>query len=56
MMEQTYPKLNITQKTIDEILSHPKFFRGHVRTLMGKIYTTDQFEKRSDSILGKKLP
>ena len=56
ILEKEYPNLNITQKTINEILKHPKFFRGHVRTFMGKIYTNDDFKKRSDSVLSKKLP
>lgn len=46
----------INDKTIKGILSHPKFFRGHVRTAMGKVYKTGEFEKRSDRVLGMKLP
>lgn len=46
----------IDDETIKGILSHPKFFRGHVRTAVGKIYKTGEFEKRSDRVLGMKLP
>ena len=42
--------------TIKEILRHPKFFIGHVRTATGKIYKTGEFEKRSDRVLGMRLP
>lgn len=46
----------INDETIKGILGHPKFFRGHVRTATGKIYKTGEFEKRSDRILGMRLP
>lgn len=46
----------IKNQTIKNILSHPKFFRGHVRTATGRIYKTGEFEKRSDKVLGMKLP
>ncbi len=54
--EQAYPSLNITQETIDNILKRPSFFRGHVRTSIGRIYTTSGFKKRSDEVLGKRMP
>ena len=56
ILEQDYPKLIITEKTIDAIMQHPKFFRGHIRTLMGKLYNSEEFEKKSDSILKQKMP
>lgn len=56
IIDQAYPSLNITQKTIDGILRRPSFYRGHVRTSIGKIYTTDNFKKRSDDVLGKRMP
>lgn len=46
----------INEETIAGILRHPKFFRGHVRTATGKIYKTGEFEKRSDRVLGMRLP
>lgn len=56
ILEKEYQMPKIDEKTIEGILSHPKFFRGHVRTAMGKLYTTDEFKKRSDEVLGRKLP
>ena len=56
IIDQAYPSLNITKKTIDEALKRPSFFRGHVRTSIGKFYTTDGFKKRSEDVLGKRLP
>ena len=56
IIEQAYPSLNITQNTIDGILKRPSFFRGHVRTSIGRIYTTSEFKKRSDDVLGKSMP
>lgn len=46
----------INDNTINGILSHPKFFRGHIRTATGRIYKTGEFEERSDRVLGTKLP
>ncbi len=56
ILEKAYPALNITDETINDILKRPKFFRGHVRTAMGRIYTTEGFRKRSDEVLKKQLP
>lgn len=56
LSEKGYSNPNIVKKTIAGILRHPTFFRGHVRTSIGKIYTSDEFKKRSDKILGKKMP
>lgn len=56
LLEKNYIQPDITQKTIDGILHHPQFFRGHVRTSVGKLYTGDEFAKRSNEVLAKKLP
>lgn len=56
ILEKAYIMPNIDNNTIRGILKHPKFFRGHVRTSIGKIYKTDEFKKRSDKILGMKMP
>lgn len=56
VLERPYHAPIIDNKTIEEILSHPKFFRGHVRTSTGKLYTTEEFAERSDRILGEKMP
>ena len=54
--EKSYNMPVINDSTIKGILNHPKFFRGHVRTAIGNIYKTGEFEKRSDRVLGTKLP
>lgn len=56
ILEQEYKIPNIDEKTIMGILSHPKFFRGHLRTVVGKIYKKGEFEKRRDEVLDRKLP
>lgn len=53
---KVYKTPMIDENTIKGILEHPKFFRGHVRTAVGKIYKVGEFEKRSDKVLGMKLP
>ena len=56
MPSKRYSMPIINEETIAGILRHPKFFRGHVRTAAGKIYKTGEFEKRSDRVLGMRLP
>lgn len=56
ILEEEYTLPNIDDKTIEGILNYPQFFRGHVRTAMGKIYKKGEFEKRSDEVLARKLP
>ena len=56
MPSKRYSMPIINEEAIAGILRHPKFFRGHVRTATGKIYKTGEFEKRSDRVLGMRLP
>lgn len=52
-----YPKLNITEKTKENVLKHPsKHLNCDVRVRMGKFYTTSEFERRSKEVLDKTLP
>ena len=56
LSETSYSLPVLNDSTIKGILNHPKFFRGHVRTAIGNIYKSGEFEKRSDRVLGMKLP
>lgn len=56
VQEKSYKMPLISAETIKGILRYPRFFRGHVRTAMGKIYKTGEFERRSDRVLGMKMP
>ena len=56
ILESEYVTPHVEKCTIEEILKHPQFFRGHVRTEIGNIYTSDEFKKKSDEVLGRKLP
>lgn len=56
ILELNYKLPNIDEKTLEGIKKYPHLFRGHVRTFMGKLYKSGEFEKRSDDILGKELP
>ncbi len=57
ILEKEYPELNITKKTIENIRKHPQLYQNvPVRVAMGKIYTTEEFQKRSDKILSTPLP
>lgn len=56
-LEKNYYVPVITEKTIEGIKRHPKFYLGApVRVKMGKIYKTGEFEKRSDEVLSRELP
>lgn len=54
--KKTFKPPVINDDTINGILNHPKFFRGHIRTATGRLYKTGEFEERSDRVLGTKLP
>lgn len=56
ILEQEYKTTVITEETIKNIISHPRFFRGYVRTAMGRLYTNEEFKKRSNEILAKEMP
>lgn len=57
ILEKDYPELNITEQTIENIKKHPRLYRNSpTRISMGKIYTTEEFQKRSDEILTMRLP
>lgn len=57
ILETPYKKLVVTDKTIEDIKKHPQFYVGApFRIATGKIYTTEEFNKRSDRVLSEKLP
>lgn len=46
VLETKYPKVRITDETMQYIINHPeKFINRDVRICAGKIYTDDEFEK-----------
>ena len=52
-----FKRFQITQRTIEDIKKHPSLYlRAPLETQMGKIYTDEEFEMRSDRVLKKKLP
>lgn len=56
ILEQNYKLPDIDEKTIEGILAHPQFYRGHLRTAIGKIYKKGEFEKRRDEVFARELP
>ncbi len=57
ILEEDYPNLVITEDTIEDIKNHHEFYINvPVKVQMGKIYTNEEFQKRSDEILSKELP
>ena len=56
ILEQEYKTPVITEETIKNIISYLRFFRGHVRIIMGRLYTNEEFKKRSNEILEKEMP
>lgn len=56
IQKKIYKMPLISAETVKGILRYPRFFRGHVRTAMGKIYKTGEFERRSDRVLEMKMP
>ncbi len=57
ILEKEYPELNITEEILKNIKNHPSLYSSApVKTFMGKIYTTEEFQKRSDEVLAMSLP
>lgn len=54
---EPYPELIITEELIENILSHPELYTtSPISTKTGNIYTSKDFAKRSDKVLGMELP
>lgn len=52
-----FPKLKVTKKLRDDIKAHPlSYYNCDVRIRLGLFYTEEEWEKKRDKILSKKLP
>lgn len=57
IIKKDYRNFVITKETIQNINSHPKLYIGSpIRIQMGRIYTNEEFAKRSDEVLSRELP
>ena len=56
VIELPYRSPNFSKESIRKAIIRPRFFRGHVRTALGKLYTNKEFNKRSDDVLKRKMP
>ena len=57
ILYEDYPQLNITEKTIENIKKHPALYQNvSPKVALGKIYTNEQFENKSEQILIAPLP
>lgn len=56
ILEQVYTPPIVNKKTIEGIKNHSKLYRGHVRTSIGKIYKSGEFQKKREAILRRTLP
>lgn len=57
ILEKNYKSPIVTKETIENMKRYSQFYTGgSVRVQMGQIYTSEEFSKRSDEILSKKLP
>ena len=51
-----FKRFQITQRIIEDIKKHPSLYlRVPLKTQMGKIYTDEEFEMRSDRVLKKEI-
>lgn len=56
ILEQEYGELVITEKTRENIKKHPEFYvNSPVKVATARIYTNEEFEKKSDEILKQEL-
>ncbi len=57
ILEQDFPKLEITEKTREDVLNNPeKYTSCDARIRMGKFYTDEEYEKYIESSLNRPLP
>lgn len=57
ILSKDWPKLKITKEMRDDVKKHPeRYLRCPARIRMGKFYTDEEFEKRSNEILNTPLP
>ena len=57
IIEQSYAPLKITEKTREDVLTHPERYTNFdVRTRMGKLYTDEEYEQRREEGLSRPLP
>lgn len=57
ILEQEYGELVITEKTREIIKKHPEFYvNSPVKVATARIYTNEEFQKKSDKILKQELP
>lgn len=57
ILEQEYENLVITEKTRKNIKKHPELYiNSPVKVRTARIYTNEEFEKKSDKILKQELP
>ena len=57
ILEQEYGELVITEKTRESIKKHPEFYvNSLVKVATARIYTNEEFQKKSDEILKQELP
>ena len=57
ILEQEYGELVITEKIRESIKKHPEFYvNSPVKVATARIYTNEEFEKKSDEILKQELP
>lgn len=57
ILEQEYGELVITEKTRESIKKHSEFYvNSPVKVATARIYTNEEFQKKSDEILKQELP
>lgn len=57
VISRQFPKLKVTKKLRDDIKAHPlSYYNCDVRIRLGLFYTEEEWEKKRDKILSKKLP
>lgn len=57
ILEQEFPKLEITEKTREDVLNNPeKYTSCDARIRMGKFYTDEEYERYFESSLNRPLP
>lgn len=56
ILNQEYQTKIITQESINDIFKYPHLYRGSVKTSLGYIFTTKEYDQWKNKILNTKLP
>lgn len=56
ILNKDFATCEITKATVEDVYKHPNLYRGSVKTLLGRILTTEEYNKWKEKMRSIKLP